>query len=269
MADSSREKAIVQLLEERGYISVQELSKCLYVSQPTVRRALTDLEREGIVQRSHGGVTLASNGLAKPMSFRAESMQREKRSIARAAVDMVDNGNVIFLDTSTTARYLINYLRNKRNITVITNSLPALTLLQNNNITAKCTGGDLNDESQGFVGHHAEQYISDIYADVFFFSTPCISSTGRISDYSEQETYIRKLMLKNSKNKVFLFHSAKFNQNATFTICDLHEVDYLISNMDLPSKFPDRVKTVKAILSKDADESVYVVSTRMDKHANE
>lgn len=116
MADSSREKAIVQLLEERGYISVQELSKCLYVSQPTVRRALTDLEREGIVQRSHGGVTLASNGLAKPMSFRAESMQREKRSIARAAVDMVDNGNVIFLDTSTTARYLINYLRNKRNI---------------------------------------------------------------------------------------------------------------------------------------------------------
>jgi len=101
MADSSREKAIVQLLEERGYISVQELSKCLYVSQPTVRRALTDLEREGIVQRSHGGVTLASNGLAKPMSFRAESMQREKRSIARAAVDMVDNGNVIFLDTST------------------------------------------------------------------------------------------------------------------------------------------------------------------------
>ena len=131
MADSSREKAIVQLLEERGYISVQELSKCLYVSQPTVRRALTDLEREGIVQRSHGGVTLASNGLAKPMSFRAESMQREKRSIARAAVDMVDNGNVIFPDTSTTARYLINYLHNKHNITVITNSIPALTLLQN------------------------------------------------------------------------------------------------------------------------------------------
>lgn len=265
MADTSREKAIIRLLEERGYISVQELSKCLYVSQPTVRRTLTDLEREGIVQRSHGGVILASNGLARPMSFRVESMQKEKRVIARAAADMVDNGNVIFLDTSTTARCLINYLRNKRNITVITNSLPALTLLQSYNVTAKCTGGDLNDESLGFVGHHAEQYIADIYADVFFFSTPCISNTGRISDYSEQETYIRKRMLKNAKKKVFLFHSAKFNQNATFTICDLHEVDYLISDMDLQEKFPTRVKKVKPVIGRKPDEIVHVVSTKISE----
>lgn len=261
MADSTREKMIIQLLEERGYISVQELSKCLYISQPTVRRALTDLEREGIVQRSHGGVTFASNGVPRPMSFRAESMQKEKRLIARAALEMVEDGNTVFLDTSTTVRYLINYLRNKRNLTVITNSLPALTLLQHNNIAAKCTGGDLNDESLGFVGHHAEKYISGIYADVFFFSTPCISNTGRISDYSEQETYIRKLMLQNSKKRIFLFHSAKFNQNATYTICDLHEVDYLISDMDLQEKFPNKVQELKPLFLKKADEIVHIVST--------
>lgn len=238
--DSSREQAIVCLLEQYGHMSIGDLSGNLFISSSTVRRMLAKLEREGIVCRSHGGVSLASNGLPKSMQLRDESMRKEKRMIAEAAAELVAEDSLIFLDTSTTVKHIIEFLRKKRNITVITNSLPALMVLDTYGISAKCTGGDLENGSSGFVGHHAEKYLSHVYADFAFFSTPCISKEGRISDHSEQETFIRQIMIANAKKSAFLFDHTKYERNGPYTVCRIEDIDYLISDMDLSHSFMDR-----------------------------
>ena len=132
---------------------------------------------------------------------------------------------------------VIDYLKNRKNITVVTNSVPAIQLLHNYGIPVKCTGGDLNDESMGFVGYAAESYLTSIRTDFAFISTPAIGLDGRISDYSEQETHLRKVALANSAHSVYLFEKQKLNQSAIFTLCNITDINYLISNTDLAAVF--------------------------------
>lgn len=235
--NTERATNIINLLEKYGYISVRDLAGLLHVSAPTVRRSLSQLEREGIVARNHGGVILAGNGLPKPFSYRFGAMKEEKRRIAQAACSLLSDGNIIYLDTSTTVMCMIDYLKNRKNITVVTNSVPAIQLLHNYGIPVKCTGGDLNSESMGFVGYAAEAYLSSIRTDFAFISTPAISLDGRISDYSEQETHLRKVALANSTCSVYLFEKQKLNQSAIFTLCNYRDIDYLISNAALNGVF--------------------------------
>ncbi|MBR5049588.1 MAG: DeoR/GlpR transcriptional regulator [Erysipelotrichaceae bacterium] len=237
--NTERTTGIITLLEKYGYVSVRDLANLLHVSAPTVRRSLSELEREGIVVRNHGGVTLAGNGLPKPFSYRFSDMKEEKRRIAQAACSLLTDNSIIYLDTSTTVMCMIDYLKSRRNITVVTNSVPAIQLLHGYGIPVKCTGGDLNDESMGFVGYAAESYLASIRTDFAFISTPAIGLDGRISDYSEQETHLRKVAMANSARCVYLFEKQKLNQSAIFTLCNSSDVDYLISNADLGSVFPD------------------------------
>lgn len=260
--DSSREQAIICLLEQYGHMSIGDLSDNLFISSSTVRRMLAKLEREGIVCRSHGGVALASNGLPKSMQLRNASMRKEKRLIAGAAAELVAEDSLIFLDTSTTVKHIIEFLRKKRNITVITNSLPALMVLDTYGISAKCTGGDLENGSSGFVGHHAEKYLSSVYADFAFFSTPCINRYGRISDHSEQETFIRQIMIANAEKSAFLFDHTKYDRNGPYTVCGIGDIDYLISDMDLSNSFRDGEDDEFSICCTEMQDSVCVARVK-------
>ena len=235
--NTERAASIISLLEKYSYISVQDLADLLHTSTPTARRALSELEKEGIVVRNHGGAILAGNGLPKPFSYRYSDMKEEKRRIAQAACSLLTDGSIIYLDTSTTVMCMIDYLKGLKNITVVTNSVPAIQLLHNYGINVKCTGGDLNAESMGLVGHAAEAYLASIRTDFAFISTPAISADGRISDYSEHETYLRKVAIANSACSVYLFEKQKFDQSAIFTLCGCCDVDYLISNTDLNGLF--------------------------------
>ncbi len=238
--DSQRQAQIISLLDKYGYISVQDMAKMLNVSNPTVRRSLSELEREGIVVRNHGGAILASNGLPKPFSYRFSNMREEKRRIASTAASLIGDGSVIYLDTSTTVLCMIDSLRGKKNLTVVTNSLPALSMLSAYGIPVKCTGGDLNAESMGFVGHGAEHFLSQLHTDFAFLSTPGISRSGRISDYSEQETYLRKVAIAHSLKPVYLFEKQKLGIEATFTLAEASQMDCLISNTDLSGLYPGK-----------------------------
>ncbi len=243
--DNDRLNKIINLLNEYGYLSVTQLGDMLHISAPTVRRDLSSLEREGIVVRNHGGAIMAGNGLPKTFAYRFKNMRQEKRNIAKAASDLIPDGSIIYLDTSTTVLCIIDYLKTKKGISVVTNSLPAIYLLYSLNIPVKCTGGDLNAESVGFIGHFAERYLDNVHTDFAFMSTPAVNQKGRISDYSEQETYLRRIAIDNTSNPVFLFEQKKYNIDGTFKLCSVSRMNYLISNMNLEKAFPGLDFTVK------------------------
>ncbi len=244
MFKSERQEKIIKLLKERDYASVQLLCSLLFASEPTIRRDLTALEREGLIRRSHGGAMLVRDEISRPLAFRQETMQAEKRKIAQKAAELIPQGAVLFIDGSTTAFHLIPHLAGKE-VTVITNGLATLNFLQEQKIKAKCIGGDLLHSSMCFVGRSAEQFISDIHADLLFFSVSCLNHLGEITDYSEEETYLRKALMKQARKRILLMDHSKFSKTATFHLCTLQEIDGIITDLPKIPTCPDSCQWIK------------------------
>ena len=150
---------------------------------------------------------------------------------------LVKNGDVIFLDASTTAQHMVEYLKSKQNIKVVTNSLITCGLLYQNDIETFCTGGKLKKNSGCFVGRRAEEYVKDFNADIMFFSTSALNATGLVSDYSDEETCLRRAMFKYSDKKVFLCDNAKLGKNSNYRTCMLDELDFAVTDFDSGTDF--------------------------------
>ena len=148
------------------------------------------------------------------------------------------NSVVIFLDGSTSAFFIAEYLTEFENIKVITNGIDTLSLLSKHNIRAYSTGGEISRTNRSvLVGHYAENMVEKIHADIFFFSANSLDVNGEIYDYSERENALREKMMKQADKKVFLCDSTKLYNRATFKLCELENVDYLVSNKDIRPYF--------------------------------
>ena len=241
----NKEKQIIELLKEKKYITVSELSKTLEISASTIRRELTQLEKKGLVNRSHGGVKLsASNNFTPNFSLRIHQNVLEKKIIDLKAIKLIKDGDVIFLDSSTSAYFMAEYLSEFSNLTVITNGIDTLSLLAHKNVTAYSTGGCVSkDNSSSLVGEQALDFIRNIRANICFFSCQALSKDGKIYDCYLQENYVRKQMMKNSDKTVFLCDSNKIDKVSSYYLCDINDVDTIITDKDVTGFFEKEVST--------------------------
>ena len=230
MYNTERRELILEILEKKKSVSVTELADALYVSAPTMRRDLDLLEREGKVQRTHGGVLLKrSQECEIPLLIRQEQNNISKSAIAKKAIRQVKNGDVIFMDASSTVSYLVPLLEGFEELTVITNSPKTSVLLGEAAIKNYCTGGLLLRHSIAYVGADAERFIDNFNADLFFFSSRGITEDGKICDSSESEASIRKVMLKNADRCYYLCDSSKRGKKYAYNICTLKDIDEIIT----------------------------------------
>ena len=229
MYNLERQEEIIKILEKSKSISVTKLAKLLYVSQPTIRRDLSVLAEQGKVHRTHGGVVLRKVSDAEiPLMFREDQNNTSKKTIAEKASKLIRDGNVIFLDASSTVSYLIPHLERFNDIIVVTNSPKTSMKLGERNIKNYCTGGLLLMHSVAFVGSEAEKFIANINADIYFFSSRGYIENGMITDSSEREVAIKKAMLKNANKSYYLCDSSKRNRKYAFNICDVKDIDGII-----------------------------------------
>lgn len=230
MFNIERQEEILKILEKSKSISVNKLSRLLYVSAPTIRRDLTELEKQGKVSRTHGGVVLRKTAESEiPLILREEQNNLSKKIIAEKASQYINNGDVVFLDASSTVAYLIPYLKNFKDIIVITNSPKSSLRLGEEDIKNYCTGGLLLKHSIAYVGHETEKFISSINADVFFFSSRGYTEDGYITDSSIEEAAVKKAMMKNSDKTFYMCDSSKKNKKYMYNICEVSEVTGIIS----------------------------------------
>lgn len=224
-----RQAQILEILEQRKSISVTKLAELLYVSQPTVRRDLASLAQQGKVQRTHGGVVLRKASDAEiPLMFREDQNNAAKKAIAQKAEKQIRDGDVIFMDASSTVSYLIPHLKKFRDLIVITNSPKTSIRLGEQQIKNYCTGGQLLMHSIAYVGSEAEKFIAGINADVFFFSSRGYTEDGLITDSSEQEVAVKKAMLQNADRSYYLCDSSKRGQKYAFNICTTKDISAII-----------------------------------------
>lgn len=156
-------------------------------------------------------------------------MQAEK-IIAEKAAKLIKDGDIIFLEQSSSTFFLADEIKNRESLTVVTNSIEIVRLLSDSKIKIIYSGGVLsNDNRVCLVGADAEEVFKNINADIMFFSSKSLDYDGTISDCTREEVLIRKPMLKNAIKKVFLCDSEKFGTRSAYIQCSLSDIDYLVS----------------------------------------
>lgn len=235
MLNKEREQEILNILKvTNGFVTVKSLCDTLYASESSIRRDLHSLEKRGLVKRTYGGAELVNN-FSHIITFNKRTQQNihAKKLIAKKAATLIKDGDIIFLDQSSTAFYLANELTNYSNLTVVTNNTEILIRLANSKIRVISSGGYLSGENRNcLIGGDAIHTFENIYADIVFFSTKSIDSDGIISDCSREEILVRSAMLKNSAKKVFLCDSSKFGIHSPYIQCELGDVDFFVSEND-------------------------------------
>ncbi len=233
MLKNERYDKILEILDEKKYISSQELSKRLFVSLPTIRRDLEYLQRTNQILRSHGGAKrINSEHLVMPIDLRKTVNIAEKRRICQAASRLVNDNDIIFLDASTTVQPIAGFLSDKKDITVITNGIPLAVMLLKKGIRTYCTGGEIQENSMAYTGSFAEEFIQKFNIDIMIFSSQGVNSNGIIADSSLPETQLRKAAIKQSKKVAFLCDRTKFSVSAAYNLIPLANVDYIVTDND-------------------------------------
>ncbi len=231
MLKEERYDKILEILEDEQYISAANLSKKLYVSLPTIRRDLAELQRRNQITRSHGGAKkIQAEHLVTPLNFRKTVHTTEKRALCKKAVSLVKDNDIIFIDASTTTLQMAEFLSDKKDITVITNGIPIASILVKKGIKTYCTGGEIFKNSLAHFGSFAEDFIQKFNLDAMFFSCHGINDKGMLTDPSLPETQIRKVAIAQSKKSVFLCDETKFSLSTPYNLTSIRTIDCIITN---------------------------------------
>lgn len=238
MFKNERQNEILKILAADGYATVEKLSKLLYTSESSIRRDLIDLEQDGMVMRSYGGVELAKNSSrAVPFTSRLHRRIQEKKRIAEKAAELVNEKDIVFLDQSSSALFLAQELVKTKKITIVTNNIEILSYDLPGGISVFSSGGRVSSYRRCLIGEDAGGIFQRIRADFAFFSSKCVAPDGNIYDSTMEEVLVKEAMLKNTAKKVFLCDSDKFDQYAGFRQCALSDVDYMVSEIDCREKY--------------------------------
>jgi DeoR family fructose operon transcriptional repressor len=228
---NERQLNLIKLVEELGTIRVSEMSKRFEVTEETIRRDFEKLEKEGFLTRIHGGaISNKKTDNEIPVLKRQEVNIEEKQAIACKAASMVEDGDIIALDASTTALQMTKFL-NDKDITVITNSIGVmLELSKVPSITVITIGGYLLKDSMSFVGASTEKVIEDYHVDKFFFSCIGFDVKRGISEVNEQQGQIKKRLLAISAELFLLADHSKYGQKSLIKLTSLNKINYLITD---------------------------------------
>ncbi len=240
-----RRSEIERLITENKSVLVTDLAKQFDVTPETIRGDLLKLEKQGILVRTYGGATIVpSSGSELSYTERDVVNAEAKQKIGMRAAKMIRDGETIFLDASTSALYLARNIKDKKGITVITNSSKVVAELADcENIKIICTGGRLSSRNMSYVGRFAERMIrSNLVASKCFFSCRGVKLDRGLVDVSEDEAEIKRAMLEASGSAIFLCDHTKLGKTAIPIIAPLSALDTLITDVRLYDEWTDELQ---------------------------
>jgi len=239
-----RQKQILSLLERQGRLSVAEIVQQFAISEATARRDLETLASQGRAQRVHGGVISVEQAPPeRPILDREHEQADEKARIGRVAAALVADRETVFLGSGTTVLEVARTLRDRKQLTVITNSLPVLnTLAGLKEITVISLGGMLRDSELSFIGHITEQALAEVRVDKVIVGTRGLSlEHGLTNDYL-QETLTDRAILKIGREVIIAADYSKVNRVATALLAPLNAMNILVTDTNADKKFLQAIK---------------------------
>lgn len=249
MYQQERMDQIMKILKENHYVTVEYLVEKIRYSPASIRRDLTLLEKQGLVKRSYGGVTLGDANIS-PYRFRQHSMKVAKNAIAKRAAELVKDGDTVFIDGSSTTQYIGHFLTEKKNITVVTCNMLLADFLSEHGIMVYCTGGRVVEYPGILGGELARETFKKFKADIAFFASLSFDFDGKILSSGEGGRQSARALREHSKKLVYLCGSDKFNSTGHIVSITLDEIDYFISDGKLPAKLKEKFKNTTFISTK-------------------
>jgi DeoR/GlpR family transcriptional regulator of sugar metabolism len=238
MLSVTRKQKIKDFILEKKSATVTELAHMFSVTDETIRRDLRSLEAEGVLMRSYGGAFVQS-GVENLIdySIRSTVYLEEKAIIAEKCKNIIQNGDVIFLDNSTTTYAIAKAVEDMR-LTLITNSLPIINLLsKKENMRLICTGGFFSLKELAFYGSKAQKALNEYYVDKSFFSCRTLSIDQGVTDSNDDLAQIRKTIIQRSKESYLVADYTKFNQASFITICGYDRLNAVITDRPLSQEW--------------------------------
>lgn len=235
MTSHERQNEILNLILTQKCANVKELCAEVYASPATIRRDLRILENKGFVRLQYGNIIpLAEVPKELSLELRQNQARESKRMIARYAASMITPNANIFLDSSSSALLMADYIPVDAGVTVFTNCIKAAIRLCERNITVYLIGGKIDNKNFCADGAWTEEAVCSIHVDFFFFSSKAMDSDGNISGQSEPGVHIRRQMLAHSAAQYFLCSSEKVGKKSTFLLCNATQLTGIITEKEFP-----------------------------------
>ena len=247
-----RKEQILAMLDKFGRVKVKELSERFDVTEDCIRKDLASLEKRNLLKRAYGGaVCIRSNPHAIEVNARKYQNVEGKKVIAKKAVDLVQDGDVVFLDASTTnievAKLMIS---EEKKITIVTNMVEVLRVLAKGNMQRVIfIGGELNAERDGFFGCMAIQILSQFKFDVAFFGAAGINVyENEVSTYGVDDGLTKAAAIKASKRTYLLAEANKFNHDGNYKYAAIADFEGMISDTNLSEMVKEKVSQYDTVV---------------------
>ena len=243
MYQKERLEQILSTVRHYGYVTVKFLVSTLHYSNATINRDLNLLAQQKLIHRTYGGVEIIEQK-AVPLPFRYHKMKAAKLKIGKRAAEEVKDGDVIFIDASTTTECMVEFLIEKKNIQVLTNNVALVTRLSEAGISVTCLGGKIVEAPSMLGGDDTVQTAARYHADKMFFATSGATKDGRIFGAITYDL-LHRVMANNSDKIYYLVDHEKIerdNQSPLF-LFDFQKVAGVISDytfmQEVREKFPE------------------------------
>ncbi|CAN5699542.1 transcriptional repressor AgaR [soil metagenome] len=245
MLIEERRGAIVSLLHENGKVQVKDLSRRFGTSEVTIRTDLKELHHRGLAFKSHGGAVLPStmNG-ESTLQEKFTKQFDEKSRIGAAAADLIKDGETIILDSGTTTHAIARRIKDRQDLTVITNGVNIASELAGfRGIQIILLGGVLRHGALSVIGHFAEEMLAQLTADKLFMAADGCTLEFGISTPKFEESRINQAMVGIAAEKYLVADSSKFGKNSLSRIVSLWEMDGVICDEGLPVEYQHEIKS--------------------------
>jgi len=247
MIAEERRAILLNELNEIGYVQATELADRFNLSAATIRRDLAFMEKEGLCIRKRGGAIRSSQGVTLELPYEIKQNQKiaEKKRIAEAAAKLVGDGTTLILDAGSTTYALALRLLSKQRITVVTNDLQiAVKLASNPNISLICTGGTARPNVYSLQGSQVESFIKNLRVDQAFIGADAIHKDCTVSNVNFDEVPIKQAMLHAAEKVILLADSSKFNKTGFVKVCNLTDIDILITDSGVSREIVEQYQSM-------------------------
>lgn len=248
MRSVERHRKVVEIVMDKGSVSIQDICQRFGISEMTARRDLNELDRQGMLRRIHGGA-IASLGRSyePPFPSRSSKNQSAKMVIGLRAATLIYDGDSVALDVGTTTLEIVPGLVGKRNLTIVTSCLQIANLVVDRlslEIDARLilTGGIVRPRELSLVGAIPERVYLEFHVDKAFIGIGGISLEDGLTEYNIEDAQIKQILIRSAREKIVVADGSKFGITTFSTVAPLTAVDKIVTDKEAPRDIVERIR---------------------------
>ncbi|WP_438347502.1 DeoR/GlpR family DNA-binding transcription regulator [Paenibacillus sp. FA6] len=239
-----RRQTILAQLDIDGKVQVHALAKLFNVSTETIRRDLDRLEKEERLRKVYGGAVRMRSEITEPEFLKRSQMhQNEKQNIGKLAASLIEDGETVMLDNGTTTLEIMRHLKDRADVTVITNFVPILTCaLEEFKGTVIFAGGEVNASNQAATGAIAHHLLDQFKVNKAFISAGGVSLSDGITEYNLDEALLSRKMMQRAEESILVVDHSKFGVTTFAQISPIEHISMIVTDSGCSKEWIDAIR---------------------------